>query len=565
MHYTSPYPPLPPLPEQNVHDFIFGSPALTAPEDKLLLVDPLSGRRWHRNEFKERVYDAATALLTPASEGGVGLGPEGEMVAIMSTNCFEYVALLHACFRAAVPVSLIPSGATAFELEHLFRTSEATRLFIHPSLLPQALDTAHKFGLTDDRIFLLEGHAEGRKSLADLIREVRVRKFARAPSRPVQRDALAYLVYSSGTSGLPKAVMVSHRNVIASLVQVAVATEFEGPDPVLEKTPIVALAFLPMYHTYGLHYGCIRPVLSVITTVIIPRWNADLVLDLIPKFRISFLPMTPPAILQLVNHRRIREVDLSSLVVTGSGAAHLPPKLASLWKSYLKNVEAISEGFGMSECTISATRAVHKKLGKPRPGSTGVLLPGVEARIVKDDGTLAGPNEPGELWLRGPNVALGYWRNPQATEATFGGGWLRTGDRFRVDEDGQFFFVERTKDILKVSGAQVSPTEIENALLANPDKLVSDVTVAGVSGGRTSDEKVPRAWVVLSDEGRKRGEQVVVQTLLSWVQKNLSKYKWLRGGIEVVNEIPKNPTGKVLRRVLQDRYEQQLKAPQAKL
>ena len=114
-------------------------------------------------------------------------------------------------------------------------------------------------------------------------------------------------------------------------------------------------------------------------------------------------------------------------------------------------------------------------------------------------------------------------------------------------------FVERTKDILKVSGAQVSPTEIENALLANPDRLVSDVTVAGVSGGRTSDEKVPRAWVVLSDEGRKRGEQAVVQALHSWIQKSLSKYKWLRGGIEFIDVIPKSPSGKILRRLLRDR------------
>ena len=157
---------------------------------------------------------------------------------------------MNACFRAAIPISLIPSGATAFELEHLFRTSEATRLFAHSDILPNALDTARKFGVTDDRIYALDGHIEGRTSLDAAIREVRNRKVARVPCRPANRDTLAYLVYSSGTSGLPKgellqcrvfprltrslAVMVSHRNIIASLIQVAVATEAEGPNPILE-------------------------------------------------------------------------------------------------------------------------------------------------------------------------------------------------------------------------------------------------------------------------------------------------------------------------------------------
>lgn len=189
------------------------------------------------------------------------------------------------------------------------------------------------------------------------------------------------------------------------------------------------------------------------------------------------------------------------------------------------------------------------------PGSSGVLSAGMEARIVREDGSEADFNEPGELWLRGNNVSMGYWNNTKATAETFVDGWLRTGDQFRIDEKENFWFADRAKDTLKVSGAQVSPVEIENCLLDQPDKLISDVTVAGVSGGRTSDEKVPRAWIVLNSTGKKRGASAVIKGLESWHQKNLSKYKWLRGGIEVVDEIPKSPTGKVLRRVLQDKYE----------
>ena len=169
-------------------------------------------------------------------------------------------------------------------------------------------------------------------------------------------------------------------------------------------------------------------------------------------------------------------------------------------------------------------------------------------------------NEPGELWVRSGNVALGYWNNPKANADTFVRGWLRTGDRFRIDEGGNFWFADRAKvrilflffgsilanhgrsnsqDTLKVSGAQVSPVEIENCLLSHPERLLTDATVAGVSGGRTSDEKVPRAWVVLSATGNDKktwGKEVVVKELERWHQENLSKYKWLRGGIEIVDE-----------------------------
>ncbi|KAI0632176.1 acetyl-CoA synthetase-like protein [Trametes polyzona] len=567
MHYKSLYPPLPTFEDQNVHDYMFGSLAhKDQPDSKELFIDPLAVKKWTKGEFRERVYDCATALLTPVAEGGLGLAPEGEMVAIMSTNCLEYNTLVHALLRVAIPFALIPASSTAFELQHLFRTSEATRLFVHPSLLPQALGVAPEVGLSEDRVYILEGRVEGRRNLAGAIKAVREHQVPRVPSRPVTRDTLAYLVFSSGTSGLPKAVMISHRNLLASMLQAAVAAEFEGPNPKFERVTPVSLGFLPIYHTYGLHYVCLRPVWQVITTVIIPKWNADTVLELIPKYRVSILGLTPPAMLQLVNHRRIRQTDLSSLIVAGSGAAHLPPKLARTFQGMLKNADRVGEGYGMSEVTISATRTAPDQLGGPKSGSVGVLIPGMEAKIVRDDGTLAGPNEPGELWLQGENVAMGYWRNEKASKETFVDGWVHTGDRFRVDSDQHFFFVERTKDILKVSGAQVSPTEIEEALLAHPEKFIIDVTVAGVSGGRTSDEKVPRAWIVLSDEGKRMGSDAVVQALHAWIQKTLSKYKWLRGGIEVVDEIPKNPTGKVLRRVLQDRYEQeQAGKPRAKL
>ena len=220
-------------------------------------------------------------------------------------------------------------------------------------------------------------------------------------------------------------------------------------------------------------------------------------------------------------------------------------------------------GYGISEATISVTTKPFLGVlgGRVRnvPGSAGILLPGMEARILREDGSAASPNETGELWLRSGSIALGYWNDKKATRKTFVDGWLKTGDLFVVDKDGTFYFQDRIKvnvalkpmvthcstrlmnvsrkDTLKISGMQVSPTELENVLLAHPGSLIVDATVVGVKGGRTLDEKVPRAWVVLSKAGAKKGKEVVVNSLDAWSRKNLSKYKRLRGGIEVVSAV----------------------------
>jgi len=252
------------------------------------------------------------------------------------------------------------------------------------------------------------------------------------------------------------------------------------------------------------------------------------------------------------------------------GAAYLPPELAERLSSMVPKELFFTEGYGMSETTIAASTRppIPGLLGgrvKAAPGSIGILLPGMEGRILRDDGSDTGVNESGEMWLKGGNIALGYWNNEKANKETFINGWLRTGDRARIDEHGTIFFEDRAKDTLKVSGMQVSPVEIEDTLLAQPDKLIIDIVVAGVSGGRTADEKVPRAWIVLSHAGKKRGSAAVVPALEAWCKKNLSKYKWLRGGMEIVDEIPRSPTGKVLRRVLQEKYEAQVQQPKSRL
>ncbi|KAI0036569.1 hypothetical protein K488DRAFT_82009 [Vararia minispora EC-137] len=261
---------------------------------------------------------------------------------------------------------------------------------------------------------------------------------------------------------------------------------------------------------------------------------------------------------QLATSPKLAKVDLSRLRSMNSGAAYLPPEIRERLIKRAENISHFGEGYGMSECTVAAV--VQPFPGTipsvtEAPGFTGVLLPSMKARVVREDGSDAGWDEPGELLICGDNIALGYHKNEKATRETFVNGWLHTGDRFRVDRHGRFFYCDRAKDTLKVSGTQVSPVEIEDTILAHPEGLASDVAVAGVPGARMLDERVPRAWVTLSLHGKRKGERYVAKALDEWVRTTLSRPKWLRGGVQVIDEIPKSPTGKVLRRKLQEAYE----------
>ncbi|KAL0061959.1 hypothetical protein AAF712_011243 [Marasmius tenuissimus] len=573
MHYKSPFPTPPPVADINAHHVFFNRPDQAQWPDFTFHIEAETGKKRMYKEFVARVKAGITALGTPVSEGGLGI-ESGEMVGIMSENSMDYPVIVHSLLALATPFALISAYSTRFELLHAFRLSKITRLFVQPRYLQAALSVAKEAGLSTKKIYIMGGEVKGHRSLSGMIERVQKVNISQLAPRAAVRDTLAYLVFSSGTSGLPKAVMITHGNLLYSLSQafvivqtvLAVATPPTPPTP--EGIPI-GLGFLPFHHSYGLHAFCYRHLLAPSTVVILAKWNAEVALRVIPKYRITTLNLIPSVVHQLVNHPRLPKTDLSSVTSVGSGAAYLPPELAARFSAFTKNAQ-FGEGYGLSECTIAAlTQPYPGILGdkyKRIPGCAGILFPGMEARIVREDGSEADADEVGELYLKGGNICKGYWNNEKATQEALVDGWLRTGDRFRVDAEGNFFFADRAKDTLKVSGIQVSPVEIEDVLLAQPDKLISDVTVAGVQGhGRTSDEKVPRAWIVLSEAGKVKGASAVVKVLEQWQQENLSKYKWLRGGIEVVKEIPKSPTGKVLRRVLVDRYEQRFKKVKGKL
>ncbi|KAJ7893270.1 hypothetical protein B0H13DRAFT_2527619 [Mycena leptocephala] len=578
----SPYPPLPPLPEINVYDVLFERPDQDRAgrqavwPDYTIHIEEKTGRRRTYKELVECVRWGATALGTKASDGGLGLTGDGdEMIGLLGNNSLvrdsffkisvndltnyhvqEYIDIVLSLITVTTPFTLISTYSTRFELVHALKLTKATRLFVDATLLPDVLAAIQdpEVHIPADKIYILSGQGvNGRESFTQMIDGMKRKNIPLEPVRPAKKDTLAYLVLSSGTSGLPKAVMITHGNIIYANYQMTMVNQFAAPyaAPRPEGSVLITIGVFPMFHACGLHAYIFWASLRPTTYVILEKWNTEHFLRAIVKYRATDLGLIPSAIHQLVNHPAIKSADLSSVISITSGAAYLPPELEAQMTRFL------NEGTGIYQDARGARASLlgDVKHGPPPPNTMGILLPGLDGRIVRDDGTSAAPGEPGELWLRGGNITAGYWNNPQANANAFVDGWLRTGDQFRADEKGYFFFADRAKDTLKVSGIQVSPNEIEDVLFAHPEKLISDVSVAGVSGGRTADEK----------RRREEGAPAAIPALEKWHRESLSRYKWLRGGIEVVEEIPKTPTGKNKRRVLQDEYERRLKETKAKL
>ncbi len=345
--------------------------------------------------------------------------------------------------------------------------------------------------------------------------------------------ALAALPYSSGTTGLPKGVMLTHANLVANICQTLQA----GP---AQETQ-VGLAILPMFHIYGFSVSTLGSLARGATLVILPRFEPTSFLHAIQTYRVTRLNLVPPLVQFLAKSPLVDDYDLSSIEHMSSGAAPLSAALAQLASERLHC--AIGQGLGMTESSgVIAT----SYLGRIRAVACGQLLPATQARIV-DPGTdddLA-PGQPGEVWFRGPQAFVGYFGQPDASAAAITpDGWVRTGDVGYFDDDGFLFITDRIKELIKVKGFQVAPAELEALLFNHP--AVADVAVIGRADERSGE--VPIAYVVA------RGA-FDPEDIMAWLAQRVPDYKQL-GAVLRCEAIPRTASGKILRRALRQQDSQ---------
>jgi acyl-CoA synthetase (AMP-forming)/AMP-acid ligase II len=482
--------------------------------DKPALIDAPSGRALSYADLDDRVRRFAGGLAAR------GFGP-GDTLALLSPNVPEYAIAFLGTVLTGGTVSTINPVYNAEEIGFQLKDAGARFLATVPAALEQARPAAAQAGIEDTFVI-------GEDSFAQL---VAADPLTDPPAVDPATD-LAVLPYSSGTTGHPKGVMLTHRNIVANLQQIG------GAIPTTQDDVLVGV--LPFFHIYGMVVILGNTVRNGATVVTMPRFDLEGFLRTIQDHRVTRAYVVPPIALALAKHPLVDRFDLSSLELVFSGAAPLGEELERACAERLGC--RVAQGYGMTESSPVSHSIPHPG-GKVKPGSIGPVLPNMACRIVDvDTGEDAAPGERGELWMRGPNVMAGYLNNPEATRATVDeDGWLHTGDVAIVDDDGYFAIVDRVKELIKFKGFQVPPAELEALLITHPQ--VADVAVIGVEDEEAGE--IPKAFVVLSGEA-------TPDELMAFVGERVSSYKRVRA-CEVVEEIPKSASGKILRRVLKER------------
>jgi len=513
--FRSPHPDIT-LPDIALHRFVLAKAAELG--GKPALIDGPSGRTLTYAQVGAGVDRVAAGLAQRGFE-------QGDVLGMFMPNCPEFALVFHGTLAAAGVVTTVNSLCTAQDAAYQLRDARARFLVTVPQFMDRAAPAAQQVGI--EEIFVL-GSAPGATPFAALLETD-----APAPRAPVDpaRD-LAVLPYSSGTTGVPKGVMLTHRNLVANLLQTAWVHH------VAEQDRIIAV--LPFFHIYGMQVVLNLALWRGATLVTMPRFELEPFLATLQEHRITRAFVVPPLVLALAKHPTVDGYDLSSVRAMMSGAAPLD---ADLETACARRVGCgFIQGYGLTEAS-PVTHANSDAPGKCKPGTVGELLPNTECRIVDAAaGADLGPDEDGELLIRGPQVMQGYLNNPEATAATLDAeGWLHTGDIGHVDRDGYFTIVDRLKELIKYKGFQVPPAELEAVLRGHP--AVADAAVVPLADRECGE--VPKAFVVL------RGD-VSAADLMAYVAERVAPYKKIRA-VEVIDAIPKSSSGKILRRILKER------------
>lgn len=466
-----------------------------------------------------------------------------EVLALYAPNDIDIAPVIYGTFFAGGIVTPANPGYSADELAYQLNNAGAHALVTTKQFLKTALEAAEKANIPNDRVILLGAEKDEThrvKHWSNIRKTSGALRYRRRRAKP---EDLAFLAFSSGTTGLPKGVMLTHRNIVADLLLVKNAV-----GKWYSSTNDKFLGVLPFFHIYGLT-GLVHQTLHRgIEVVVMPAFDMETFLKTIQEHRITFIYVAPPVIVRLARDKMVDKYDLSSVKMITSGAAPLTQELVDSVHKRLKI--KINQAYGLSE-TSPMTHTQPWDEWYSSVGSVGKMFPNMLAKYMSADGKELGPGEAGELWLSGPNVFRGYWKNDKATkESLTEDGFFKTGDIGFQDEQHNFYITDRVKELIKYKGFQVPPAELEGKLMES--ELVDDVAVIGVNDEQQHTE-VPRAYIVAAQDKRANAGDSEARAIVDWMSKKVASHKRLRGGIVFIDEIPKSASGKILRRVLKER------------
>jgi acyl-CoA synthetase (AMP-forming)/AMP-acid ligase II len=486
--------------------------------DKPALIDGLTNRVMTYGQLRQSIERVAAGL----SERGFG---KGDVLAIFSPNLVEYAISFHAVATLGGIVTTINPLYTADELAHQLKDAGAKYLLTVPQLMDKGLEASRDTKVQEIFVF---GEAPGATPFASLLESTGV-----VPETEINpREDIVALPYSSGTTGVAKGVMLTHYNMVANLYQL------EEHDCTSERDTLIAI--LPFFHIYGMNVIMNLGLFNGATIVVMPRFELEQFLSAMQTYKVTRAHLVPPIILALAKHPIIEKYDLSNLELIMSGAAPLGESLITACCDRLHCV--IKQGYGLTE-TSPVTHMCSENPAEIKNGSIGQCIPNTECKIVSlETGEELESGQEGEVYIRGPQVMKGYLNRLEATAQTIDTeGWLHTGDIGYADEDGHFFIVDRAKELIKYKGFQVAPAELEAVLLTHP--MIADAAVIPCADEEAGE--VPKAFVVLKGEAS-------AEEIKNFVSERVAPYKKIRR-IEFIEQIPKSPSGKILRRVLVQR------------
>ncbi|RCI02420.1 hypothetical protein CU098_009338 [Rhizopus stolonifer] len=522
----------------NLVDAVLSNPR-HIPEHKPMYIDSATDETITFGEFKILIRQTTAGLIK------FGL-KKGDCVSVFSPNHIHVPAFMLSTHAAGAHVSPSNPILSVQDYEKQLRLSKAKFILAHPISLKVALLAATAVGIPHAHVWSILPDDQHRAAYwKDKLCTQEKEEADPIPlTAQESRDTLTYICFSSGTTGPPKGVQISHQNFIANTIEL---------DNTLKKSSTynntgALLAIVPFFHIMGIFRFIHMAIYDGRTTVVVAKYDVEHMCHMIDKHQVSSLYVVPPMLLHMLNNPSIADkYKYSSVEAVHVGAAPVSLSLAQNFQKKF-NIPVLG-GYGMTEtASILAIQTIENYA----PGSVGHMIGGIDTKVIDEDGQALPIGSTGEICIKGPIVMLGYIDNPEATaESIDSEGYLHTGDIGYVDKLGNWYIVDRSKELIKYNAFQIAPAELEDVLLKCP--LVADAAVIGIYDEKNMTE-VPLAYITLNEAYKTQDKATIKQAIHAFVNERVVYYKKLRGGIEFIDLVPKNVSGKILRKDLREMY-----------